>query len=95
MPLPALPESARRLFHGYDDEDLGEPLPFVIGRLLEDGDSADLGWLCRRLSEPDLAAWLQHRGGRQLSVRSRSFWEVVLNRKTGGEVPARSALWPL
>jgi hypothetical protein len=93
--LPALPEPARRLFHGHDGQDLGESPSFVIARLLEDGDSADLSWLCRTVSESELAEWLERRGGRRLSVRSRAFWEVVLGTKAGGEVPARSALWPL
>ncbi|HYN19360.1 MAG TPA: hypothetical protein VE078_00250 [Thermoanaerobaculia bacterium] len=95
MELSALPESTRRLFHGTNDEDLGDSPPFVIARLLEDGDSADLAWLCRTVSEPDLAGWLERRGGRQLSVRSRAFWEIVLDAEAGEEVPARSALWPL
>jgi len=67
----------------------------VIARLLEDGDSADLAWLCRAVPEAELAAWLERRGGRQLSLRSRAFWEVVLGCLAGGEAPARSALWPL
>lgn len=89
-----LPEETRRLFSGYAETDLAAS-PFLICRLLEDGDSHDLAWLCRTLPEPELALWLEARGGRQLSVRSRAFWEVVLNRKAGDEAPSRSALWPL
>lgn len=91
MPIP---EETRRLFPGYSESEL-EASPLLIGRLLEDGDSRDLGWLCRTLPEAELALWLEARGGRQLSVRSRAFWEVVLDRKAGPEAPARSALWPL
>lgn len=95
MKLPPLPEATRRLFPGYDDAELAEGLPFLIARLLEDGDEADLRWLCRNVPESELAAWLESRGGRQLSVRSRTFWVAVLDRPAGGEVPVRSALWPL
>jgi hypothetical protein len=93
-----LPQETRRLFPGLFPGDI-EPdpgaSPFVIGRLLEDGDSRDLAWLCRTFPEAELALWLEARGGRQLSVRSRAFWEVVLGRTAGGEVSSRSALWPL
>ena len=88
-----LPEETRRLFSGYAEADL-QASPFLIGRLLEDGDSHDLAWLCRTFPEPELALWLEARGGRQLSVRSRAFWEVVLDRQAGDEA-SRSALWPL
>lgn len=94
MRLSALPESTRRLFHGYDDENLGASPPFVIARLLEDGDSADLVWLCRTVPEAELAGWLERRGGRQISVRSRELWKVLLGTTAGREAPARSELWP-
>lgn len=89
-----IPEETRRLFPGYADTDLGAS-PLLIARLLEDGDSHDLAWLCRTVPEAELALWLEARGGRQLSVRSRAFWEVVLDRKAGPEASSRSALWPL
>jgi len=87
-----IPAETRRLFPGYDST-LG--LPFLIARLLEDGDEADLRWLTRNVPETELAAWLEQRGGRQLSLRSRAFWEAVLDRPAGGEVPIRKDLWPL
>jgi hypothetical protein len=93
-----IPLETRRLFPGYANAantDLAAGLPFLIARLLEDGDEADLRWLTRNVPETDLAAWLEQRGGRQLSVRSRAFWEAVLDRQAGGEVPARKDLWPL
>jgi hypothetical protein len=89
-----LPEDTRRLFPGYAEADLAAS-PFLIGRLLEDGDTHDLAWLCRTFPEPELALWLEARGGRQLSMRSRAFWEVVLGRQAGDEASSRSALWPL
>lgn len=99
-PISAIPEATRRLFHGYADADLDPSLggrSLLISRLLEDGDSADLAWLCRTVPEEELAAWLQSRGSRQLSVRSRAFWEVVLGVQavTLPETPERKALWPL
>lgn len=95
MEIPPLPDATRRLFPGYADADLAAGLPFLIARLLEDGDQADLRWLTRHVPEPELAAWLESRGGRQLSVRSRAFWEAVLDRPAGAEAPARKDLWPL
>lgn len=90
-----IPPETRRLFPGYADTDLAAGLPFLIARLLEDGDEADLRWLTRNIPENELAAWLEQRGGRQLSLRSRAFWEAVLDQKAGGEVPVRKELWPL
>ncbi len=87
-----IPPETRRLFPGYDSN---PGLPFLIARLLEDGDEADLRWLTGNVPETELAGWLEQRGGRQLSVRSRAFWETVLGRSAGGEVPARRDLWPL
>jgi hypothetical protein len=90
-----IPPETRRLFPGYADADLAEGLPFLIARLLEDGDEADLRWLTRSVPETELAGWLEQRGGRQLSIRSRAFWEAVLGRPAGGEAPIRKDLWPL
>jgi hypothetical protein len=105
-PRPSpLPPGAARLFphHAGADLDLGEAAPFVIGRLLEDGDGADLCWLAARVPETELAAWLARRGGRQLSTRSRAFWRVVLGQpgERPGAGPAAEGeggaadLWPL
>jgi len=90
-----IPPETRRLFPGYADADINPGLPFLIARLLEDGDEADLRWLTRNVPETELAAWLEQRGGRQLSIRSRAFWEAVLDRRAGPEAPARKDLWPL
>jgi hypothetical protein len=90
-----IPPETRRLFPGYADADLSAGLPFLIARLLEDGDEADLRWLTHQVPESDLAAWLESRGGRQLSVRSRAFWEAVLDRRAGGESAIWRDLWPL
>jgi hypothetical protein len=114
MPLP-LPAGARRLFPCHDLAAVScapaaPELPFVIARLLEDGDSADLRWLIGAAGEPALAAWLARHGARQLSRRSLAFWQLALGRRArpagappGPELPPmapipelpRKALWPL
>lgn len=77
----------------------GRPLdaaqPVVIAGLLEEGDSSELGWLIARVGEPALADWLSRRGGRQLSRRSRSFWELALGRRASAPAPLAAELWPL
>jgi hypothetical protein len=73
----------------------GLEAPFLLSRLLEDGAGADLCQLFAEVPEPEAAAWLATRGGRQLSVRSRAFWELVLETAAGPASPDVSALWPL
>ena len=82
MEPTALPERARRLFPHYEESALhGEAAAvLLIPRLLEDGDGDDLAWLAATYGEAALAGWLERRGARQLSVRSRAFWELVLGR---------------
>jgi hypothetical protein len=98
----------RRLFPGLADADLDPTRgggSLLIARLLEDGDRHDLAWLCSAVPEAALGAWLERRGARQLSRRSRAFWEVVLGRTAGGWLAetdetaetrdTAAALWPL
>ncbi|HEX6864519.1 MAG TPA: hypothetical protein VF414_16945 [Thermoanaerobaculia bacterium] len=87
----------KRLFAHYEESDLTPERggSLVIARLLEDGDSADLAGLVAQAGEPALAGWLARHGGRQLSRRSRAFWEVVLGREAGPSVPGAGELWPL
>jgi len=66
-----------------------------MGRLLEDGDGADLAWLCETVPEAALADWLGRHGGRQLSRRSRAFWETILGHRSGPARETGSDLWPL
>lgn len=90
---PTLPPDTERLFP--------DALPgagersFLFGRLLEDGDGADLRWLFASVPEEAAAAWLRERGGRQLSARSRAFWEVVLGVAAGPASEIARELWPL
>jgi hypothetical protein len=90
-------DARRRLFPNYAEEDLEAPetRPFLLARLLEDGDSADLRRLFVEVPEAVAAAWLAARGGRQLSVRGRAFWERVLGTTPSPVSPDVSALWPL
>lgn len=110
----SLPAASRRLFpelvllpeDGEGEEAReGEALdpqahaPFVIGRLLEDGDGADLAWLVRTYGRERLAAWLRTRGRRQLSRRSQAFWQILLETEAGPTEPDSTGLahelWPL
>jgi hypothetical protein len=86
-----------RLFPHYEPEDLEAPSarPFLLARLLEDGDGADLSGLFRAIPEPAAAAWFAAHGGRQLSARSRAFWRLVLGTEPAPAAPAAAALWPL
>lgn len=72
---------------------------FVIGRLLEEGDSDDLRWLVASLSEERLSDWLERRGTRQLSRRSYLFWRALIGAGSQATEPhrglLREALWPL
>ncbi|HYU33054.1 MAG TPA: hypothetical protein VEW48_12910 [Thermoanaerobaculia bacterium] len=104
MPLsPALsprgegerPAHALRLFPGHEESGLDPASPQVIARLFEDGDARDLAWLTAAVPEARLAAWLGRHGGRQLSRRSRAFWETVLGRPASPPSGIGSALWPL
>lgn len=92
-----LPLGSRRLFP-HSDPDPAAHRPYLIGRLLEDGDSDDLSALMRAVPEDDLRRWLARRGGRQLSRRSRLFWSLVLDvpkPERMRQAPAAEALWPL
>ena len=92
-----LPPSSRRLFAHYPTHRLvlEDAAEFVIGRLLEEGDTADLRWLAGSVGEAHLARWLRRRGGRHLSRRSRAFWEVVLRCQVSEPGPGGSELWAL
>lgn len=75
--------------------------PWIMARLLEDGDRDDLAWLSARLGEETLAAWLELQGSRRLSLRSLAFWAVLLDRPRCRpelrlpELVRRRELWPL
>jgi hypothetical protein len=45
------------------------------------------------IGEAEARGWLENRGGRALSRRSRAFWQVVL--AAGAAAPLGRELWPL
>jgi len=91
----SLPAGTRRLFPGHGDLGGATSTDFLIGRLLEDGDGADLTWLFATLGETRVGRWFRQRGGRQLSRRSRLFWGRVLEVDSGTNVEIGGELWPL
>ncbi|MDY7091915.1 MAG: hypothetical protein SX243_02990 [Acidobacteriota bacterium] len=97
---PGLPSSAPpglgRLFPGPAAGLLSEPAnPLVVARILEEGEEADLRWLTQTLDETELRRWLETRGGRQLSPRSRRFWQLVLGAAPSPAAELEEALWNL
>jgi hypothetical protein len=95
MSAPQLPAGTARLFEDPEAVDPVEHAPYLLARILEDGDRHDLRWLFATLGEAGAAAWLRERGGRQLSTRSRAFWEVVLGAAAAPPDPVARELWPL
>jgi hypothetical protein len=97
-----LPAATLRLFDGYAPVDLVAPehRSFLIERLLEAGDSADLRFLVAAVGEGALAAYVAQWGDRRLTARSRVFWRLLLGVQAAGEGEAAAAspggeLWPL
>jgi hypothetical protein len=80
--------------------DAAAPDPYVMARLLEDGDREDLAWLCRQLPASALAAWVERHGARRLSRRTLAYWAVTLDRpdllpERQPALERRRELWPL
>lgn len=91
-----LPETARRLFaHVPAVAADASAKNLIVGRLLEEGDSGDLCWLVEEVGEETVADWVRERGGRQLSCRSRRFWERVLRVEAAMPAEVGEELWPL
>jgi hypothetical protein len=95
--MAQLPDSSLRLFPHHRPKHLAaaEVEALLIGRMLEEGETADLRWLAATVPEERLASWLGERGGRQLSRRSRAFWQVVLHRQAPEPPDIATCLWPL
>lgn len=85
------PPSLERLLAGSPPADATDPL--LVGRLLEEGEEADLRWLVAAAGEHELAGWLERRGGRQLSRRSRAFWRLVLGVEPAPGSEIAEELW--
>lgn len=93
-PSKRLPAGACRLFpHHPEPPDLDEHPDFVIERLLDEGDSADLAWLVARSGEARLRAWLTAHGARRLGRRSRALWALTLG--VEHPPPPTRGLWSL
>lgn len=95
--LASMPATTRRLFAHYDlSSSFVDDAPgLVIGRVLEEGDTADLRWLFASFDDAQIGDWLEHHGSRQLSRRSLSFWKTILGREVPALPPAQEQLWPL
>jgi hypothetical protein len=90
-----LPAAAARLFpHHPEPPDPARHADFVIERLLDEGDSADLRWLVGRYGEARLRRWAAAHGGRRLTKRSRALWSLLLAIELQAP-PAAAELWPL
>ena len=91
------PPTVRRIFarEANVDQMIAETPAYLIGRLLEEGNSNDLVWLNQVFSEDQIGSWLQTRGSRQLSRRSRLFWSAVLDREVSDPPGLHAKLWPL
>ncbi|MEZ5330705.1 MAG: hypothetical protein R2991_01330 [Thermoanaerobaculia bacterium] len=85
-----------RLFHHYEGvPDARLYAPFLLARVLEDGDSSDCAALLSRLGEDTARRWLASRGGRQLSRRSRRYWSRILRVEASAAHPLAEEIWPL
>jgi hypothetical protein len=89
-----IPDSVGARFPDHNALDLlGHP-GFLIGRLLEEGNSQELRWLFDTVGSSEVATWLSRHGGRVLTARSRALWEMAIG--PVGSLPAlASELWPL
>lgn len=91
-----LPAGALRLFpHHPEPPDPDEHADFVIERLLDEGDSADLRWLVARFGEARLRDWMTAHADRRLTARSRALWSLALDVEATPAPPALRELWPL
>jgi len=92
-----VPPQVRQRFFGYDEHALlsAEHRPFLVGRLLEEANADELRWLVQLVGRDALAQFLTRHGGRQLSQRSRAFWERVLGVESAPASSLARELWPL
>lgn len=92
-PMPAA--TARHFPHDAAPPEAPEHRPYLLARLLEEGDGADLRWMATHVPEAEIAAWFAAAGGRALSRRSRAFWRLVLGVEPRPAPAVAAALWPL
>ena len=89
--------AARRLLPEVSDLALTEPAheAFLIARLLQAGDSADLRDLFAQHPESRVCQVFEQRGSRQIDRRSRAFWSLVLATDPPSDEAAMEDLWTL
>jgi len=93
--VQAPPDTARLFPHDGSLPDPATDRPYLLARLLEEGESADLAWLTAVVPEAEIAAWFAASGGRALTHRSRSFWRLVLGVEPESAPAVAAELWPL
>ena len=93
----APPTAVLQRFSGHHAATLlrAEHRDFLIGRLLEEGDGAELRWLLQRVGRNAVASFVARRGGRQLSRRSRAFWSAAVGVEAAPATALQHELWPL
>lgn len=89
------PDTARLFPHDRSIPDPEHERPYLLARLLEEGESADLRWLTEVVPEGEIAAWFATSGGRALTHRSRAFWRLVLAVEPAPPASVATELWPL
>lgn len=92
-----IPAETLRLFpnDALDELECEKSRAYVVTRLLESGDSADLEYLLSKIDEELLRRHLRQRGGRQIDRRSRAFWSLLLGVSCGESHTLAEDLWPL
>ena len=95
--FPPAPTARLLASYGTDEVELDSHRAFLIGRLLEEGDTRDLQWLTGNVPEQELTSWLRSHGSRRLSRRSLAFWATLLcDLDTLDSRPSEiEDLWPL
>lgn len=86
---------AGRHFDGYEAADLEGHEDFVVGRLMEFGDSNDLRRLAESVPEERWRSWFERAGGLGLSDRSHVFWSLLLDADAPEPPALRREIWPL
>lgn len=75
-----------------EDIDFNAHAPYVMERVLEHGNDAQVQWLFKRYSSDAIRAVVE--ASRGLSARSRNYWRMKLNLWIPQQsVPRRSAIW--
>ena len=90
-----LPAETLRLFSGYDEGELirRRHRGFLIGQILERGDSEDLRWLFGNVRSRHITQFVEQQGQRKLTRRNLVFWNLLA--ELADDYDCTSAdLWP-